>query len=64
MTAPSVQPPGALVLAALAGAGHLGVGWFYLAGRRSWWTPVVPVLAAAVLLVTLVVGDTVLGWTA
>jgi hypothetical protein len=31
---------------------------------RSWWTPVVPVTAAAVLALTLVVGGNVLGWQA
>jgi hypothetical protein len=35
-----------------------------LALARSWWTPVVPVTAAAVLALTLVVGDAVLGWQA
>ncbi|MGY1705485.1 hypothetical protein ACI79C_13015 [Geodermatophilus sp. SYSU D00697] len=82
----------ALLLAVLAGAGHLGVGYFYLVSglvvpvpallplwllwgllavwlvrlalRRSWWTPGVPVLAAGVLVLVLVVGDEVLGWQA
>ena len=31
---------------------------------RSWWTPAIPVAAAAVLALTLVVGGTVLGWQA
>jgi hypothetical protein len=35
-----------------------------LAFDRSWWTPVVPVIAAAVLVLTAVVGDAYLGWTA
>jgi hypothetical protein len=35
-----------------------------LAIRRSWWTPAVPVVAAAVLVVTAVMGDVFLGWTA
>ena len=35
-----------------------------LALRRSWWTPAVPVLAAAVLVLTVVVGEQVFGWTA
>jgi hypothetical protein len=89
---PAVQPPGALVLAVLAGAAHLGVGWVYLAGglvvpapvlvplwlvwivlavwlirlagRRSWWTPAVPVAAAAVFVLTVVIGGSLLGWTA
>ncbi len=83
---------GPLVLAAIAGAAHLVVGYFYLvsglviplhvlllmwvlwlvlaawlgrlAVRRSWWTPLVPVVAAAVLVLVLVVGDRVLGWQA
>jgi len=29
---------------------------------RSWWTPAVPVVAAAVLVLVLVLGDQVLGW--
>jgi hypothetical protein len=33
-----------------------------LALRGSWWTPVVPVLAAAVFVLVLVVGEQVLGW--
>jgi hypothetical protein len=32
--------------------------------RRSWWTPAVPVAAAALLVLVLVVGDRVLGWQA
>ena len=35
-----------------------------LAVRRSWWTPVVPVTAAAVLVLTVVVGGNLLGWQA
>jgi hypothetical protein len=35
-----------------------------LAIAHSWWTPVVPVTAAAVLAVTLLVGGNVLGWQA
>jgi hypothetical protein len=31
---------------------------------RSWWTPAVPVVAAAVLVLVLVLGDQVLGWQA
>ncbi len=34
-----------------------------LALRRSWWTPAVPVAAAAVLVLTVVVGEQLLGWT-
>jgi hypothetical protein len=43
--------------------------WLFLAAwllrmavARSWWTPVIPVLAAAVLVLVLVVGGNVLGW--
>ncbi|WP_104524384.1 hypothetical protein [Blastococcus atacamensis] len=32
--------------------------------RGSWWTPVVPVAAAALLVAVLVVGDRLLGWQA
>jgi hypothetical protein len=35
-----------------------------LALGRSWWTPLVPVGAAALLVLVLVVGDQVLGWQA
>ena len=35
-----------------------------LAIGRSWWTPAVPVVAAAVLVLVLVLGDQVLGWQA
>ena len=92
-SAPAQQRPvGPLVVAGLAGAAHLYVGFFYLAGglviplpaliplwivwlvlaawlirlaiRRSWWTPAVPVIAAAVLVATAVFGENVLGWTA
>jgi hypothetical protein len=35
-----------------------------LAIRRSWWTPAVPVVAAAVLVLTAAAGDAFLGWTA
>ncbi|MGY1805463.1 hypothetical protein ACI78T_19435 [Blastococcus sp. SYSU D00922] len=35
-----------------------------LALIRSWWTPVVPLTAAAVLALSLVVGGTLLGWQA
>ena len=86
------RPVGPLVVAALAGAAHLVVGFYYLVGglvvpaavllplwalwlvlaallvrltlRRSWWTAAVPVVAAAVFVLTLVVGEQVLGWTA
>jgi hypothetical protein len=33
-----------------------------LALARSWWTPLVPVAAAALFALTLVVGGSVLGW--
>ena len=49
----------------------LWVLWFLLAGvlvqlavRRSWWTAAVPVLAAVLFVVTLVVGGQALEWTA
>ena len=86
------SPVGPLVGAGLAGAAHLLVGFYYLAGglvipgavlyplwvlwfllagvlvrlavRRSWWTAAVPVLAAVLFVVTLVIGGQVLGWTA
>ncbi|SFF89101.1 hypothetical protein [Blastococcus tunisiensis] len=35
-----------------------------LAILRSWWTPAVPVVAAAVLALALVVGGNLLGWQA
>jgi hypothetical protein len=35
-----------------------------LAIGRSWWTPAVPVVAAAILVLVLVLGDQVLGWQA
>jgi hypothetical protein len=85
------RPVGPRVVAALAGAAHLGVGFYYLAGglvvpgavlvplwlvwialavllvrlarRRSWWTPAVPAAAAAVLVLTVVIGEQLLGWT-
>lgn len=49
----------------------LWVVWVVLAIRlhslalaRSWWTPVVPVVAAATLVSVVVVGSALLGWTA
>ncbi len=33
-----------------------------LAIRRSWWTPLVPTLAAVVFVLVLVVGEQALGW--
>ena len=35
-----------------------------LALRRSWWTPLVPVVAAGVFLLVLFAGEQVLGWVA
>ncbi|MGY2081755.1 hypothetical protein [Modestobacter sp. SYSU DS0657] len=35
-----------------------------LAAARSWWTPLVPLAAAALLVLSLVVGDAFLGWQA
>lgn len=88
----AARPTGPIVLAVLAGIGHLVVGYFYLAGglvipgpvlvvlwlfwlvlaavlvrlslNGSWWTPVVPLVAAAVLVLSLVVGGNLLGWQA
>jgi hypothetical protein len=44
--------------------------WFVLAGvlvwlalRRSWWTAAAPVIAAVVLVLTVVVGEQSFGWT-
>jgi hypothetical protein len=31
--------------------------------RRSWWTPAVPVAAAAVLVLSVVIGERLLDWT-
>jgi hypothetical protein len=94
MTSAPVQRSavGPWIVAGLAAAAHLVVGFFYavsglaiplyalvplwifwiacafyllrLAIRRSWWTPAVPVVAAAVLVLTAMFGDAVLGWTA
>ena len=35
-----------------------------LVGRRSWWTPVIPVLAAAFCLGTVLLGEALFGWSA
>jgi hypothetical protein len=35
-----------------------------LAVQRSWWTPLIPLTAAGLLVLLLVVGDQVLGWQA
>jgi hypothetical protein len=42
----------------------LAVVLVQLAIRRSWWTPAVPVTAAAVLVLVLVLGEQVFGWQA
>jgi hypothetical protein len=91
-TAPGQRRTGPVVVAVLAGLGHLVVGWFYLAGglvipgpvlfplwalwlvlaavlvllavRGSWWTPAVPIGAAAVFVLALVLGEQVFGWQA
>jgi hypothetical protein len=34
-----------------------------LARRRSWWTPVVPVVAVGTWFLVLVVGENAFGWT-
>jgi hypothetical protein len=36
----------------------------YLAIRRSWWTVAVPIVAAVVFVLAVVVGEQVFGWTA
>ncbi len=94
MTPTPVQrrPVGPSVLAGLAAAAHLVVGFYYLAGglvvpapvlyplwvlwvvlaavlvrlvlRRSWWPAAVPAVAAVVLVMTVTIGEQVLGWTA
>ncbi len=86
------SPVGPWIVAGLAAAAHLVVGFFYavsglaiplyalvplcvlwvalalwllrLAIRRSWWTPAVPVVAAAVLVLAATAGGAFLGWTA
>ena len=83
---------GPLLLAALAAAAHVVVGYFYvvsglavplyallplwllwlvlalvlirLAILRSWWTLLIPVGAAALLVGTVVAGSSVFGWHA
>jgi hypothetical protein len=42
------------------------LGWWLvtLALRKSWWTPLPPVVAAVLFVVVLTVGEQVLGWTA
>lgn len=91
MSAPT-RNAGAAVVAVLAGAAHLVVGYFYLAGglvipgavliplwlvwlvlaavlvrlaiRRSWWTPAVPVAAAVLFVLVLLVGEQAFDWQA
>ncbi|MGY1842713.1 hypothetical protein [Modestobacter sp. SYSU DS0875] len=88
----TTRDSGTLLLAAVAGAAHLVVGYFYLvsglavplyallplwlawlalavwlvrlAAARSWWTPLVPLAAAVLLVLSLVVGGNLLGWQA
>lgn len=83
---------GPAVVAVLAGAAHLVVGYFYLAGglvipgavliplwlvwlvlaavlvrlaiRRSWWTPAVPIAAAVLFVLVLLVGEQAFDWQA
>ena len=42
----------------------LSVVLIRLAIRRSWWTPAVPLAAAAVMVLVIVIGDQVLDWQA
>jgi hypothetical protein len=35
----------------------------WLAVRRSWWTLAVPIVAAAIFVLTVVVGEQLFGWT-
>ena len=88
----TARDAGPIVVAVLAGAAHLVVGYFYLvsglvaplyavvllliwwgvqawylvrlARRGSWWTPLVPVVAAASWWLVLMFGGYVLGWQA
>lgn len=89
---PERSPAGPWIVAALAFAAHLVVGYFSvlsglavplyalaplwvlwvvlafrlqrLAIARSWWTPVVPLVMAVALVLTVVVGSAAFGWTA
>lgn len=42
----------------------LAVLLFRMVRRRSWWTPVIPLLAMVFWVTTLTVGENALGWTA
>jgi hypothetical protein len=92
MTTGTERQAGPIVVASLAGALHLVVGYFYLvsglvvpgyaliplwlwwlvlavvlvrwAVRGSWWTPVVPVVAAVTWFVVVFGGGTLLNWQA
>ncbi|MFD2094274.1 ECF transporter S component family protein [Blastococcus deserti] len=54
--------PGAVLFPLWAIWGAFAAWLVYLAVRRSWWTPAVPLLAAALFLVVITVGEQVLGW--
>ncbi len=54
--------PGVVLFALWAAWGGFAAWLVHLAVRRSWWTPVVPLLAGAVILVVITVGEQVLGW--
>ena len=92
MATDATRAPGPIVVAALAGALHLVVGYFYAvsglvvpgyalfplwlwwivlalvlfrwAFRGSWWTPVVPAVAAVTWVVVVLGGGALLGWQA
>ena len=92
MPTDTVRGAGPTVVAVLAGALHLVVGYFYLvsglvvpgyaliplwlwwivlalvlfrwAFRGSWWTPVIPVVAAVTWFVVVFGGGALLGWQA
>ena len=56
--------PGAVLYPLWALWVALAVVLVRLALRRSWWTAAVPVVAALVLVLTITIGEQVLGWTA
>ncbi len=56
--------PGAVLFPLWLLWGALAFWLVRLAARGSWWTPAVPVAAAAVFVLVLVVGEQVLGWRA
>jgi hypothetical protein len=92
MATGTARDAGPVVVAVLAGALHLVIGYFYLisglavpfyallplwvwwfvlayllvrcALRGSWWTAIIPVVAAATWFVVVFGGGTLLGWTA